>query len=120
MIKLNAVIHEVAIPIRYEVARIERGERIMVDRMRQPDGSVLWAITDGAEVFNKNGEWEHLSLPSSRDDAFYARCRWDNFRDAVAIAQIAATLRVKEAQARVDVANARYAKEDSDASSTDS
>jgi hypothetical protein len=33
---------------------------------------------------SKDGKWECEPMPSSRDDAFYARCRFDSFADAVA------------------------------------
>jgi hypothetical protein len=42
----------------------------------QRDGDPRWAIRRGHECFNHQGEWEWEPQPSSRDNAFYARCRW--------------------------------------------
>ncbi len=36
----------------------------------------VWAIRRGGYVLNRDGQWEHEPLPSSRDDAFLARCRY--------------------------------------------
>lgn len=111
MIKLNAVLHDEPIPISFEVAKIDRNETITIDRMVRTDGSVLWSIVWIGYVFNKGGEWEYDPLPSSRDDEFLARCRWDSFDAAVAMAKIAAQGRIDNAQVRVDAVNARMTKE---------
>lgn len=41
---------------------------------------VRWAIRHGegagSDVFTRDGEWEWEPQPSSRDDAFFARCRF--------------------------------------------
>lgn len=36
----------------------------------------LWAIRFMGRRLNKDGQWEHESMPSSRSDAFLARTRW--------------------------------------------
>lgn len=37
----------------------------------------VWAIRRGGHsVLNHDGEWEPEPLPSSRDEAFFTRCRW--------------------------------------------
>lgn len=57
---------------------------IRIDRIVSPfyDGE-RYAVRDqfGA-VLNRSGEWEHEPLPSSRDDAFYERCRFMSFKEA--------------------------------------
>lgn len=43
----------------------------------------LWAVLDCGFVLNKDGVWEYEPMPSSRDDEFLDRCRFDTFEDAV-------------------------------------
>lgn len=43
-----------------------------------------WAVRQASSVLTKDGEWEFERQPSSRDDAFYSRCRFDSLEDAVA------------------------------------
>ena len=56
-------------------------------------GPVRWAVVLGngypAWVLNKDGEWEYEPQPSSRDDEFFARCRWESFDEALAAAKTA-------------------------------
>lgn len=43
-----------------------------------------YAVRDGRSgCLNKKGEWEYEPMPSSRDDAFYARCRFPSFEAAI-------------------------------------
>lgn len=35
-----------------------------------------WAIRDGRYALNHDMDWEYEPLPSNRDEAFLARCRW--------------------------------------------
>jgi len=59
------------------VAAYEVSERVQIVACKQRDGSRLWAVRrDGCSALNKNGEWEFESLPSSRDAAYLARCRY--------------------------------------------
>jgi hypothetical protein len=60
-----------------EVRVVERGQR---------DGSVLYAVTQRGWVANRDGEWEYEPLPSSRDDDFIARCRFEDWEDAANLA----------------------------------
>jgi hypothetical protein len=41
-------------------------------------GGAGWAVTRNGRVLNVDGEWEYESLPSERDEADYARCRFDS------------------------------------------
>lgn len=50
-------------------------------------GDDAWAIVDPGFNLNHDGDWEYEPLPSSRDDDFYARCRWPSARDAIAFAE---------------------------------
>jgi hypothetical protein len=59
---------------------------ITIDRMRQRDGSDKFAVRYSGCCINRNGEAEHEPRPSSRSDEFLARCRFDTFEEAVAIA----------------------------------
>lgn len=43
---------------------------------------VRYAITQGPNCLNRNGEWEYEPTLSSRDDGYYERCRWTDFTEA--------------------------------------
>lgn len=53
-------------------------------RMNSPfyDGE-RWAVRWYGHCLTKTAEWEYEPMPSSRDDAFYARCRFDTLEQAV-------------------------------------
>lgn len=36
----------------------------------------VWAVRKSGWCLNRDGEWEYEPIPSSRDDEFFARCRW--------------------------------------------
>lgn len=61
--------------------------QITIDRTQQIDGSYLWKAKRGSDCLNKGGEWEYDPLPSSRDDAFLARCRFSTAEEAIAAAR---------------------------------
>ena len=47
----------------------------------------MWKVMRGGQggpVLAKDGEWELEPIPSSRDDEFYARCRFDTYDEALA------------------------------------
>ena len=47
-------------------------------------GKEHWAITRmGTECLSKKGEWECEPMPSSRDDKFIERCRYDSVEEAL-------------------------------------
>jgi hypothetical protein len=53
-----------------------------------------YAVNRGDKtVLSVDGEWEYSPLPSSRDDAFYERCRFKSF-DAAVKAADAARIRI--------------------------
>lgn len=43
-----------------------------------------WAVRRMSSCLAKDGEWEYEPIPSSRDDAFYASCRFDSLEEALA------------------------------------
>ena len=43
-----------------------------------------WAVRQGGSCLSVDGSWEYEPLPSSRDDAFYARFRFLSLEAAVA------------------------------------
>lgn len=53
----------------------------------QRDGSIRYAVTWLGRVANKGREWEWEPLPSSRDDDFIARTRFEDWEDAAYVAQ---------------------------------
>jgi hypothetical protein len=59
------------------------GDEVKVQRSRQLDGSEKWAVRKLGECLNKQGEWEWEPMPSSRDDEFIARCRFDSAQEAI-------------------------------------
>lgn len=52
-----------------------------------------YAVRDAPFCLNKNGQWEYEPMPSSRDDAFYERCRFDSFVDAMDMLEKAGEMR---------------------------
>jgi hypothetical protein len=55
-----------------------------IQRVSQRSGRDLWKVMKGSECLNKDGEWEYEPMPSSRDDAFIARCRFESAAAAIA------------------------------------
>tara|TARA_Y100000034_G_scaffold103542_1_gene129244 strand:- start:250 stop:432 length:183 start_codon:yes stop_codon:yes gene_type:complete len=46
------------------------------------EGKEKYAVRDAHTCLNKDGNWEWEPLPSSRDDAFLERCRFDTLEGA--------------------------------------
>ncbi len=75
------------IGIRYQfIGDFEHHEisAVTFDRMKSPfyEGE-KWAVRRSHSCLSKDGEWEYEPMPSSRDDAFYARCRFDFLEEAM-------------------------------------
>jgi hypothetical protein len=51
-------------------------------RVRQRDKSDLWAIRRLSSTLNRDGEWEYEPIPSSRDDEYMARNRYQTAGEA--------------------------------------
>lgn len=58
-------------------------DEIQVQRTSRTDGPALWAVRLNGDCLNKSGQWEWEPLPSSRDDAFLDRCRFDSHSAAI-------------------------------------
>ncbi len=50
---------------------------------------VMWKVMQNGNALAKDGTWEHEPIPSSRDDEFYERCRFDTFGEAMEAARAA-------------------------------
>ncbi len=84
---LSAAGHEQVVA---KVTEYEIDDSICVERVKQRAGSDKWAVRRlGGEVLNKQGEWEYEPMPSSRDDAFIERCRFDTALSAIDAARAA-------------------------------
>jgi hypothetical protein len=51
--------------------------RLTVERRVQHDGAVKWCVNNQGFVLNTDGEFEDEPRPSSREDDFIARTRFD-------------------------------------------
>jgi len=51
--------------------------RVSIEQRRSSDGRVRWAVLRNDLVLNVKGQWEYEPLPSSRDEAFLKRCRYE-------------------------------------------
>lgn len=58
------------------------GNEVEIHRCRQIDGSIKYAVRQTGCCLSRKGEWEREPIPSSRDDAFMARCRFDSWEAA--------------------------------------
>ena len=64
------------------VASYELPGEVLLESVKGFQG-IRWALrNDRRYCLNKEGEWEYEPMPSSRDDDFYARCRWDTVEEA--------------------------------------
>lgn len=57
---------------------------VTIDRTKQADGSIKWAVRRGAFCMNRDGDFEYEPLPSNRDSSFLARCRFESIESALA------------------------------------
>lgn len=69
-------------PVNAEIAAYAVG-KAKIERAIQPCGGHKWAVRIRGEVLNKQGFMEYEPQPSSRDDAFMARCRFDSAKEAI-------------------------------------
>ena len=68
------------------------------------DARVVWAVRHQGNCLNKQGEWEYEPQPSSRDEAFFARCRFDSAEAAIQAAQaVVGPMRAEREQAVRDL-----------------
>lgn len=57
---------------------------VRLERCQQRDGSYKWAVRRGGACMNSDGLFEYEPMPSSRDDEFLMRCRFDSAESAYA------------------------------------
>lgn len=81
---------DVLIPTQYqlssEVDNKDGLPHVCFDRQISPYyPGMKWAVRRGGNCLRKDGLWEHEPQPSSRDDAFYAMCRFDSLEEAVTV-----------------------------------
>ncbi len=74
---------EGSIPLEVAAYALPKGEGV-IERCSQRDQSYKWAIRRNGSCLNNEGEWEYEPMPSSRDDDFMARCRYDSAESAYA------------------------------------
>lgn len=60
---------------------------IRIVERTQRDLSCLYAVVMRSYTANRDGEWEHEPIPSSRDDDYMARCRFADWEEAALLAQ---------------------------------
>ncbi len=88
---LGAMLDGAFVPVKWSpppsVDNEQRGPYIELMLSPFYDGT-RYAVRDGGGgCLSRAGVWEHEPIPSSRDDAFYARCRFESFAEAAAAAQ---------------------------------
>ena len=53
-----------------------------IEMASQRNGAVKWVVRNSVGCLNRDGEFEYEPMPSSRDDDFLARCRFDTPEEA--------------------------------------
>jgi hypothetical protein len=77
-IPMTACEWRVGEPSLNEIRIVERAQR---------DGTIMYAVVKSGWVANKDREWEHEPIPSSRDEDFTRRCRFVEWEEAAWLAQ---------------------------------
>ena len=67
----------------YRLAQVDDTEDVTLERVPQMTGPDHWAIREGHYCLNKSALWESEPIPSSRNDDFFARCRWPSAEEAL-------------------------------------
>ena len=57
-------------------------ESIKIETAKQMDGSIKFAVRHCGACLTVDGKWEPEPIPSSRDELFIYRCRFDTWQDA--------------------------------------
>jgi hypothetical protein len=55
---------------------------IYIEARGQIDGSTLWVVTDGSEVWGKDGDFHYEPIPSSRSKEFIELTRYETIEQA--------------------------------------
>ena len=83
--------------ISFEFAKIPVWDRsITIERRSKKEGVFRWAVCKDGFCFAKDNLWEWEMLPSSRDDKFLDRTRYDSLEEAWSAAGIALELEMAE------------------------
>lgn len=70
-----------------DIRRLSKATRFLVWKSTHPffrdvviedRGSGRWAVLYGTQCLSKSGEMEYEAMPSSRDEDFLKRCRFDD------------------------------------------
>lgn len=56
-----------------------------IERVGQMKGDDKFAARLHGNCLNKNGDWEYEPMPSSRDDEFMGRCRFETFKEVASV-----------------------------------
>jgi hypothetical protein len=72
------------------VWQIKIPNKVVVDcpkihSVEQTDFTLLFAVRLHGRCLNNQGKWEIEPLPSSRDESFIKRCRFNTFKEAVLV-----------------------------------
>jgi hypothetical protein len=70
------------VPISWKIERDDKFSDLRIDLVHQLRGPDKYAVRRGSSVLSKEGEWEYELQPSSRDEEFLNRCRFDTFDEA--------------------------------------
>lgn len=93
----------------YIVLEIEDRPEVVIDRVRQADGSYKWAVRDSMrECFSNTksgGTWSYESMPSSRPKNWIKRYRFDSLDEAFAAARRGAEIKLKKYRRRIESIN---------------
>lgn len=60
---------------------------VFIDERQQRNGLIFYAVVKDGWVATKNREWEREPIPSSRDEEFLMRARFDGWEEAALVAQ---------------------------------
>ena len=71
-------------PCEYRLMSHDGLDEIRIVQRRQPSGPSRWAVLWMGRNLTKRGEWEYEPIPSSRDEGFFERCRFDTPESAAA------------------------------------
>ena len=87
-----------------ELARESNGSTLVtLERARRREHPDRWAVRKFGSALNRDGEFEFEPMPSSRDDAFFARCRFDTVEQALSAWRLQVVLeKVEYEQYRIE------------------
>ena len=112
MIREDFTFHDEPVATQYVVLEIEGRPEVVIDRVRQEDGSFKYAVRDGFRQCYSNaksgGTWSFERMPSSRPSNWIKRYRFDSLEEAFAGARRGAKKKLKDYRERVRICNERH------------